>query len=475
MSENQVPGWKELLGKQHAAQLALLCVGVWLHAADSLMVSTIMPDIIADIGGARFIAWTFALYEIGSIIAGAACALLSLRYGLRTTMTSAALLYMTGCLISAIAPEMIILLVGRVLQGLGGGGLVALSLVAANRLFSRALLPRAMAAISMIWGISAFSGPLVGGIFSEFELWRGSFLFFAIQALALAIMILFVLRNEIKQALGHSSGNIPVLRLCLLSSGIISIASAGINVSLVWSPICIILGLGMVSLFLYRDGKSDTNRLLPHHPFSLRHGVGAALTMVFCFTVSSIAFSIYGPLLMVTIYGSSALEAGIILALSSIGWTVFAIAASGSAEKNDTKFIGIGMCVLSFSIIGFMIAIPHGFLSLIACFAFLEGAGFGMAWTFILRRLTVIAGHDEKDRVASALPTVQRAGYAFGAAYLGIVANAVGFGDTVDAETARSVGFWLFAMVLPIAGMGLYAAWIFIRSPVTGGNFRNAD
>ena len=41
-----------------------------------------MPDIVADIGGARFVAWTVALYEIGSIAAGASAAVLAMRYGL---------------------------------------------------------------------------------------------------------------------------------------------------------------------------------------------------------------------------------------------------------------------------------------------------------------------------------------------------------------------------------------------------------
>ena len=42
-----------------------------------------MPDIVADIGGVRFVAWTIALYEIGSIAAGASGAVIAMRYGLR--------------------------------------------------------------------------------------------------------------------------------------------------------------------------------------------------------------------------------------------------------------------------------------------------------------------------------------------------------------------------------------------------------
>ena len=48
-----------------------MCLGVWLHAADALVATTVMPSAIAEIGGLAYIYWTIALYELGSIIAGA--------------------------------------------------------------------------------------------------------------------------------------------------------------------------------------------------------------------------------------------------------------------------------------------------------------------------------------------------------------------------------------------------------------------
>jgi hypothetical protein len=56
------PGWPAV---------AVLCLGVWLHAADSLLAATVMPSAVAEIGGVAFIYWTVALYQLGSIVAGA--------------------------------------------------------------------------------------------------------------------------------------------------------------------------------------------------------------------------------------------------------------------------------------------------------------------------------------------------------------------------------------------------------------------
>ena len=85
-----------------------------------------------------------------------------------------------------VSPDMPMMLAGRLAQGLGGGSLVALAFVGVVRLFPIALVPRAMAALSLVWGVSAFCGPLVGGIFAELGQWRGAFFFFAAQSVFLS-------------------------------------------------------------------------------------------------------------------------------------------------------------------------------------------------------------------------------------------------------------------------------------------------
>ena len=456
-------GWRAILDSGMAGRLALLCFGVWLHAADGLMVATIIPAIVSDIGGATLIAWTFALYEVGSIVAGAASALVVMKLGLRVAMSAAGLLYMLGCIVSAASTEMPIMLTGRLVQGFGGGSLVALSFVSVVRLFPRELVPRAMAAMSLVWGVSAFSGPLVGGLFAQLGFWRGAFLFFALQAAALSFWIFKALGDERASPSQAQGARFPGWRLGALSLGVVSIASAGIDVALPRSAICVALGIGLLLLFLILDSRQTTHRLLPRRPLDPRDGVGAALLMVFCFTAATIAISVYGPILMTLLLGASPLEAGYVLALSSIGWSVLAIATASARERYDGALILGGMCVLTASIVGFVVAVPNGPLGLIALFAFLEGAGFGMAWTFILRKATSMAVADERDRIASALPTIQRLGYAVGASYMGIVANVLGFSDDLGSGIARSVAFWIFVLCLPLAAVGLAAGIAFVR------------
>jgi MFS family permease len=111
------PGLVETLSTVGWAPTTALCLGVWLHAADSLLAATVMPSAVAEIGGLAFIYWAIALYQLGSIVAGAGTGMLAIRLGLRAAMSVAALVYGGGCVASALAPDIATMLLGRLVQG----------------------------------------------------------------------------------------------------------------------------------------------------------------------------------------------------------------------------------------------------------------------------------------------------------------------------------------------------------------------
>lgn len=448
--------WREFVGSPYAASLALVCLAVWLHAADSLIVATMLPSIVAEIGGAALVGWSVSLYEIGSIVAGAASALLILRFGLRAPMSLAAILFGLGCILSAVSPTMPLLLAGRALQGIGGGGLVAMGFVAVGLIFPRRYIARAMAAVSTLWGVSAFAGPLVGGVFVDYATWRWGFAFFACQAFALALWI--VLRSEggVTRSTADAAG-LPVRRLALLCLAVVLVAFGGVEVSVLRTVPSVAAGLACLIGFLWLDQRAGANRLLPPRPVDPTRPSGAALIMIVSMSMATIAVTAFGPLLVTAIHGVSALTAGYIIACSSIGWSVMAVLVSGLAERFDRLAIALGMAVVALSILGFLHAVPNGPVWLIAVYAAMEGAGFGMAWTFILRRTMKLVEADEVERISAAIPTMQRLGYALGAAYVGIVANASGLLSMETAADAAKVARWIFASCVPFAAIGLAA------------------
>ncbi len=460
--EGEHVGWREILGRRHRASLAIVGLGVWLHAADGLLVATMLPAIVAEIGGVSLMPWTIALYEIGSITAGAASGLMALRLGLRRPMAMAALLFAAGCVLSALAPAMWVLLVGRLLQGLGGGGLAALSFVAVTRLFPPRLMARVMAVISTVWGVSAFMGPLIGGLFVELATWRLGFLCFALQAVLLAAWLGTRPEPAADHAGDAKDGRFPAFRLLWLALGVVAIAYAGIRVGPLHTPAFVLLGLACLACFLRLDASAPAGRLLPRHPIGLRTPVGAALTMILAFAASTIAIGVYVPFLLTSLHGVSPLVAGYIIALESIAWSVGAATVSGSPERHDARLILLGLVMVTLSIMGLAWSVPFGPIWLVGASAILQGLGFGTAWTFILRRAAAVAEPGEQALVAAAIPTIQRLGYALGAAYVGIVANAAGLEG--DPATLARTGLLVFLACLPLTAIGLVAAARFTRA-----------
>src|ERR1700742_5237991 len=111
--------WADLLADGRLPRFALICLGVWLNAADSLVTATIMPSVGADLGGYAYFSWATAGYFVGAILAGASAGRLSEMFGLKQATAIAGLIMVGGCVLSAAAPDVGLFLAGRLIQGLG--------------------------------------------------------------------------------------------------------------------------------------------------------------------------------------------------------------------------------------------------------------------------------------------------------------------------------------------------------------------
>jgi len=455
------PGtWSELLSPRYGPALALVCLAVWLHAGDSLIVTTMTPAMVAELGGEHLLAWLFLLYILASVVVGGASALLTMTFGLRLPMAAAALVFGLGCVVSAMAGNMPIVLLGRVLQGMGGGILVSLAFIAVREIFPSHLLPKAMAAISTLWGSSAFLGPLLGGVFVEYANWRWGFGAFAAQAFALALYV-WLQPNQITPQAGDAP-RVPWLGLALLTGAVLAVAYAGIEVSLGRSAFFIALGAMALLVFVRYDARAGAERMLPARPFALKTPVGSALLLVLCLCAATGTNNVYGTILLTRIHGLPAVAAGYVLACGAVGWSLAAFSVNGARERSDARLIGIGITIAASSLVGFALLFASGPVWTIAALCFTGGWGFGMCWGFILRRATGLADPQEAQRVTAAITTVQRIGYALGAAYVGIVGNALNFETTRDPEQLGQLANWLFASCLPFALFALVAMLRFV-------------
>lgn len=424
--------------------------------------ATVAPAVVDDIGGIAYVAWTISLYQIGAIVAGAATALLCKRAGVRRVLAMAALLYAAGCVVAAAAPIMTVLLCARLVQGIGGGMLIALSYVAIQQLFAEPLWGRLFAIVALIWGAGSLLGPLIGGVFAHLGAWRVAFWCFAMQAGVLWAMAMVLLPTRTP---GHdAAGGFPLLPVVILSVAALMIAQAGIAGSSAASLVLCLAGL----MLLYAAAKLDRRaggRLLPIQALDVRHPVGAGLLTVFTLSVATTGFWAYGPLLLKILFGTEPLVSGYILAGEALAWSAATMAVSGAPVSAGKMLIRSGTALVAIGAAGFALVVPAGSLIGVIVCGLLQGIGFGLCWPSIVQRTVGFADEGDRSLAAAAPGTVQRIGYAVGAAATGIAANASGLADGISVSTARMAGFWVFAGFVPVLVISLAGAWHFTAEP----------
>ncbi len=176
-------GWADLLAEGRFPRFALICLAIWLNAADSLVTATVMPSVGVEIGGYAYFGWATAGFLMGAIMAGASAGRVAEIIGLRLATTVAGFVLAVGCALSAAAPNIGMFLAGRLVQGIGSGWISGFAMVAITLFFPERHLARVFASISGVWGIATVLGPLVGGLFAQAGSWRSVFWLFALQAL----------------------------------------------------------------------------------------------------------------------------------------------------------------------------------------------------------------------------------------------------------------------------------------------------
>ncbi|HEY1563042.1 MAG TPA: MFS transporter [Caulobacteraceae bacterium] len=451
-------GWSELVSRRQAPRTALVLLGIWLNAADSLVTSTIMPSVARDLGGYAWFGWAVAIYLLGAILAAASAGQLAHRLGLARAISLAALVYAAGCALGAVSPNITLFVAGRLGQGLGGGWVSGFCYVAISQLFEERLWARVFGAAAGVWGVASFLGPLVGGAFAEAGFWRGAFWVFAVSGVMLAAAAPWLLGAE------HRKGNDEAARrplawrtLAVLSLAIIAIAAADVTEGAGRSLGLLAIGLALMFAAGWVNAR-PSERLLPLEALRPGTRAGAGYAFIFFMMAASAVFGVYGAAILQSVARLTPLAAGYVVASDAVGWTLTAIIVSGQPDRRHPAFILAGAVTINIGLVllAWLIGGRAAWAVFIAGFVF--GAGYGLAWSLATRRILAALPTEDRAIGASASPTTQMIGSAAGAALAGAIANLLGLAHAFTPERAAASAPWLFAAFLPLSLIGLAAA-----------------
>lgn len=354
-----------------------IMLAMFLAALDQTIVATAMPTIGRELNDVAHLPWVITAYLLASTAVTPLYGKLADIHGRRVTLLSGIVVFILGSVACAIAPSLWLLVVARFVQGLGGGGLIALAQTIIADMVPPKERGKYQVYIASVFFVSSVMGPVLGGIIAEALHW--SVIFWINLPLGLAAY--WMTSSALKRLPRHERPH----RLDVLGAVLMTAATMTLLLALSWggshypwgsAPILGLVGLsiGLWIAFAWRLRSAD-EPLIPLAILAnpvVRDGTIAAGFGMGTF----IGLTIYLPLYFETVAGLSATSSGLGLLPLTCG-TVIGATLSGQALTRTTHYkrlpvIGLSVAlagmVLLAAFAGRMPLIPFGLLLAVISF-----------------------------------------------------------------------------------------------------------
>ncbi|WP_431036394.1 DHA2 family efflux MFS transporter permease subunit [Streptomyces sp. P6-2-1] len=445
-------------------RLTLLCLvlalGVFTTLLDTTIVNIALDHLRAVFGtsvaGTQWIATAYLLAYVAVIpVSG----WLAERVGARTAWLCAVAAFLVGSLLCGLAGSLPALVACRVLQGLGGGMVMPLTLALATRLAGPDRVGKATAAVALPGLLGPLLGSVAGGALTQALSWR--WLFLVNVPVCLAALVLG--RLLLPASRGRRGERFDVRGFLLLTPGVVAVAYGVAELPGGGARAGLPLALGVLLLagFVAYALRARRSALIDVRVFA-RRGFGLGSVITFAAGFSTYALSFLLPLYYQRVHGDSVLRTGLLLLPQGLGTMFFVVGLRPLAARVDSRLvIGAGAALTMLGTAPFALAGAHGDTALLLAGQFAQGIGFA-ATTFPVMTLALASlGPGETAGGSAAFSVVQRVGAPFGVAVVAVVLQHLlnGAGSTAAAFSGT------FRWVLGLSALPLLLACLVPSAP----------
>jgi EmrB/QacA subfamily drug resistance transporter len=315
----------ETTGAQRRLVFGALMLVLLMAALDQTIVSTALPTIVGDLGGMQHLSWVVTSYMLASTVSGPLYGKLGDLYGRKRVLEIAIVIFLIGSALSGAAQNMPQLIAFRAVQGLGGGGLMVISMAVVGDLVAPRERGRYQGLFGGVFGVATVAGPLLGGFFVDNLSWRWIF-YINIPLGALALIVISAAFRYQQTTERHAIDWRGAIVLTAGVSGIILYTSLG-GTSYSWTApgmiACLVGGLALMAVFPFVEARAEE----PILPLELFQNETFRTTSAMSFVVG---FALFGsvtfiPLYLQVVKGHTATESGLLMTPMMLGLLITGI------------------------------------------------------------------------------------------------------------------------------------------------------
>ncbi|MDN7560870.1 MDR family MFS transporter [Burkholderia orbicola] len=307
--------------------VAALLLVMLLSALDQTIVSTALPTIVGELGGLDQLSWVVTAYLLSSTVVLPLYGKLGDLYGRKIVLQAAIVLFLAGSALCGVAQDMTQLIVLRALQGLGGGGLMVVTMAAIGDLVPPDRRARYQGMFGGVYGLATIVGPLLGGFLVEHLSWRWIFTI----NLPLGVLALAVIGMAFRPHTAHVKHRIDYMGAAFLATAltcVILFTSEGGSLLPWTSPqlwMTLVLGLVAIGGFIYEE-RLAAEPIMPLELF--RHRTFVLVSLIgFVVGIALFGSVTFIPLYLQVVKGSTPSQAGMQLLPMMGGMLVTSIAS----------------------------------------------------------------------------------------------------------------------------------------------------